>query len=707
MAIIPVAPKVTTVVAAAMETAGATIQSDMLDYVASGSGQTLAGLIYLIAIVGAIFAFASGGNYKWGRYLLVGPALFFFLTNVRTDSDGTEWAFGNRVYSQEAVVKALRAVDTPNNGGGTSVALVYHFWNIFMSEVVQELITLLNLNSSDAQFTFIQKIERYMQTWNFSSIKDRELRSLIKLTLTTQCSNYFYHLRMMNTPAALKVERDASEKIVNESKAIKVIAISKDAPQGTIYPELYDWMKERNMLDKSYSCQEMWEAILADVRKDVKDTIAKNNNVSISPEQDPEAIRKTFNEKAGSYTEIYSGNLADNYLNDDAAALYALDSVAARSLYLEIWDGDQYVQGVTLNTATDEYQMGEETFQPGHGSHFNESVGRAIQQFNITDKYAQRGEYVTAALSLPYFQGVGLLILSAAYPFFAMMVVMPGRALNFFTWMGLWAWLKLWDLGFAVVMMIDNMLYAMFPKGPNIESEEMKNAGIAFSKILEVDPNYSSAVYYNLIGTCMFAVPLVTAVFVKGGGGELANLLNQGWSAYAMRVAGAAASYSRSWQAQGYMGDLQKQLLKNQQKADLIFLAEKESAQKEIQELSKLITMANTGNEKADQILKDQYASQIETIVNKLTANHRAALAKANYDTEMSVGLYAANRAVASRYYNHDLAQSRSSAYSTQAKAALANQYYDNTKVATAAVEAMVSAMIAKPIKGFAGGGGK
>src|SRR5690606_34495843 len=113
-----------------------------------------------------------------------------------------------------------------------------------------------------------------------------------------------------------------------------------------------------------------------------------------------------------------------------------------------------------------------------------------------TDKYAERGEFVNAALSLPYFQGLGLMILSASYPFFAMLVIMPGRATGFFTWMGLWAWLKLWDLGFAVVMLIDNMLYAMFPKGPVIKEKDIENPGIAWAKLLEVDPNFSQANYY-------------------------------------------------------------------------------------------------------------------------------------------------------------------------------------------------------------------
>jgi hypothetical protein len=703
-------PKATTIVSAAMESAGATIQSDMLDYINTASGQTLAGFLYLLAIVGALFAFASGGNYRWGRYLLIGPALFFFLTNIRTQSDGTEWAFGNREFSQEAITKVLRGVDSPSNGGGTSVSLVYHFWNVFMSEVVQELIKLLNLTDTDSQFNFIQKVERYMQSWNFSSIKDRELRALIKLTLSSQCKDYFHHLRVSFTPAAISAEKEASRKLVGTLRDKTVLIAQEEGTGDILNADLHAWLKERNMLGQSYSCQTLWERLISEVKIDVEKSVKKTMTDSTSPEQNIGMIEQTYVEKMSTYIGKREGQLTDEYLTQDAAAIYALDWAVGRSLMLEIWDQNPYVQEQTIGVESDFYQMGEETYIPGKTSAFNENVSKSIQQFNITDKYAQRGEFVTAALSLPYFQGVGLLLLSASYPFFAMMVVMPGRALSFFTWMGLWAWLKLWDLGFAVVMLLDNMLYAMFPRGPNVSAEEMKNAGVVWSKIMEVDPNYSQAVYYNLIGTCLFAVPLVTGVFVKGGGGELVNLINQGWSAYSMRIAGGAASFSRSFQAQGFMGDLQKQIIKNQEKAADDYATANVAEFNKIQELSKWVTAIGVKieNQPANdglKVLKMKYEAQIEALQNKLKTGEAVARLKKAAEDENTYGKYAANRAVASRYYSHDLAASRNEYYAAQANALLAKDYYDTTKEASATAEGLANFAvgIAKSVTGGAG----
>lgn len=718
-------PKTTTVVSAALETAGATIQSDMLDFVASASGQSLAGLLYFIAIVGALIAFASGGNYRWGRYLLIGPPLFFFLTTIRTESDGTEWSFGDKNFSQEAVEKALHGVDSPA-GGGTRVAFVYHFWNVFMSEVTQELIKLLNLTQTDSQFTFLQKVERYMTNWNFSNIKDPQLRTLIRFTLGSQCKDYFESLRTAYNPHVLEPVRIHARKTLEKLKDKVVLATQEDGAGDIVSRELSEWIVKEGLQNKTFTCQNMWEALINPARKDVFATLQRNLTVDLAPEQDAGLTMQTFFDKSRSTTELYSGKSKnfvmsgegregyirpDQFNNENANALEALDWVVARSLYHEIWAVNSTVQELSMGGDSVMYQYGSETFLPNQATSYNEDPSKSIQQFNVTDKYAQRGEFVNAALSLPYFQGVGLLLLSASYPFFAMLVVMPGRALGFFTWLGLWAWLKLWDFGFAVVMMIDNILFAMFPRGPSLDQADTMNAGLAWAKVLEVDPNYSQAVYYNLIGTCMFAVPLVTGIFVKGGGGELVNMISQGWSAYTMRIAGAAASYSRSYQAQGYMASLQRQIYKDAEEAGSRFLVENGEQYERIKEMHAIAKMADlaaankilgTGFSSIDHVKK--YAeTQAEIMTVRLDLARDATIRAAAYKAEMTHGRFVANRAVAARYYSHELSVMRPTYYESLAKSQAAEDYTDITRYGQSASGALFE--IGKQGLNFIGGG--
>ncbi len=674
--------KSATLVSAAMETAGAAIQSDMLDFVSNADGMSLAGLLYLIAIVGALIAFASGGNYKWGRYLLVGPALFFFLTTVRVNSDGTDWSFGNKDFSKEAITKALSGVSDLEADGGTRVSLFYKFWNAFTSEVSHTLLSSLNLDKTDSEYNFIQKVERYMNLWNFAHIRDPDLRLLIKITISAQCLPYFDALRQINGRASLDAEKDAAELIIKDLAKKPILITSKEGPTNGMSPELYQWLQKNQLDGEVHTCESLWKKLVPIAREEVGNTISQELELSLAPGQDLEKVRETFLLKVSEYNGLYSNALDTNNVTGGgaAASLYAIDWIVAKSLWEEVWEQNSYTTGAAMEGFSPIYMTGRGGNLPGWNAEYNETTTGAIQQFNKTDKYGQRSEYVTAALSLPYFQGVGLLILAASFPFFAMMTVIPGRALNFLSWMGLWLWLKLWDLGFGVVMLIDNMLYSMFPRGPNITPEEMKNAGVAWTKLFEVDPNYSQAVYYNIIATCLFAVPLVTGVFVRGGGGELQNLIGKGWTNYASRIAGGAASFSRAMQAQSLMKGLQQEIFANTERA---MNDQKKRLQPDIDRYHNLIAEAKVLSESSDATrvsLAPATQEKAEQLRRQIENSFASAAAKARYDVEISQkGQYAANRAVAAGYYSHDLRNSNP--FEQYLKEEMDKTFFDGAKV--------------------------
>ncbi|MCB0354099.1 MAG: hypothetical protein KDD64_11260, partial [Bdellovibrionales bacterium] len=71
-------------------------------------------------------------------------------------------------------------------------------------------------------------------------------------------------------------------------------------------------------------------------------------------------------------------------------------------------------------------------------------------------------EIYTWAIMIPYIQGIALYLLAIAYPFAAMLTIMPGFHKIIFTWMSFWLWVKMWDLGFAVVANIERSIWSMF-----------------------------------------------------------------------------------------------------------------------------------------------------------------------------------------------------------------------------------------------------
>ncbi len=82
------------------------------------------------------------------------------------------------------------------------------------------------------------------------------------------------------------------------------------------------------------------------------------------------------------------------------------------------------------------------------------------QQRTVGEK-TKYGEVYTWANLVPYVQGVLLYILAIGYPFACVLIVVPGWHKTIFTWMSFWAWAKLWDLGFAVVQVIERTVWAM------------------------------------------------------------------------------------------------------------------------------------------------------------------------------------------------------------------------------------------------------
>ncbi len=71
------------------------------------------------------------------------------------------------------------------------------------------------------------------------------------------------------------------------------------------------------------------------------------------------------------------------------------------------------------------------------------------------------GEVYTWALMTPYLQGVMLYLLAMGYPFACILIVVPGWHRALFTWMSFWAWVKLWDIGFAIVGVLERSIWAM------------------------------------------------------------------------------------------------------------------------------------------------------------------------------------------------------------------------------------------------------
>jgi hypothetical protein len=92
------------------------------------------------------------------------------------------------------------------------------------------------------------------------------------------------------------------------------------------------------------------------------------------------------------------------------------------------------------------------------------------------------GEIYTWSNLVPYIQGILLYVLAMAYPLACLLIVVPGWHKTLFTWMSFWAWAKLWDVGFAVVMVIERSIWAML--GNSGDAKAVASRVVSLSDII-------------------------------------------------------------------------------------------------------------------------------------------------------------------------------------------------------------------------------
>lgn len=147
--------------------------------------------------------------------------------------------------------------------------------------------------------------------------------------------------------------------------------------------------------------------------------------------------------------------------------------------------------------------------------------------------WGEKTKAFVVAANLPYYQGLILYFLAIAFPFFALMLIVPGKHEAFLGWFALWLWAKSWDIGFAVVMCLDDVLFAIMGAGKAPPTGGAPTKGLQeqipemFASLANFDPTFSPTTYYMIIGVAMMSIPPVMAQIIlsglKGGVGILGS----------------------------------------------------------------------------------------------------------------------------------------------------------------------------------------
>ncbi len=124
----------------------------------------------------------------------------------------------------------------------------------------------------------------------------------------------------------------------------------------------------------------------------------------------------------------------------------------------------------------------------------------------------------TWALELPYYQGCLLYLLAVAYPFMCLLVVSPGYAGRFLAYPLFWMWVKSWDIGFALVMVLEKVLWNLLPNSKvPYNAINGYNLPDIISSAFSVDPSYDIHAHYNYLYMTLLAIPPVSGYIIMKG----------------------------------------------------------------------------------------------------------------------------------------------------------------------------------------------
>ena len=191
-----------------------------------------------------------------------------------------------------------------------------------------------------------------------------------------------------------------------------------------------------------------------------------------------------------------------------------------------------------------------------------------IGQIGSKNKYSEL--YVWSKM-MPYVQGVALYFLPSFYPFACMLMIIPGWHKAIITWAGMYAWIKSWDAGVAIVKSFERNIWAMIGASsdmtglngriyraeedalqyvnlsgqgcdtitdlrkcvePSVTDSRVQSFndaiktldyGMTFAPFLDLD--VSNAYYIYLMSALYFAVPAVTGQILLGAKAGMAGML--------------------------------------------------------------------------------------------------------------------------------------------------------------------------------------
>jgi hypothetical protein len=556
-----------TVVAAAMESIGYQAQAQVLTQL-KDTMEELGGLIYLGILLSVILTAALMGSYAPVLWLLVGPPIFIYVSGVeinsqhnRISANGPDWKFGAFKDQQNFKQKVMRRSD--NN---VEVSFFFHKYNELISEIYQEIIRKITSNDEVVPMMFMAR-ERIMEDLFGLQLRDNNALQLAG-TFLTQCSSELTLARYIASAADSPGIQNESQHKANVEEYCRMYGENNKKINDTALEDYLTTLTPKHVKGLNVNCALLWVWLRQVTVKDLASQAETSLMSAFGPEAATAAIgvqglatkvfddilKKFFRKRkdktsvtdicplgsGGELTEgiISKGDSFSSIANILSGLMIRKEQIKGTATnFQRLMGGDH--SGITAleNAAVGGVRASVQ------GS--EDQLRRVKSQEQAT---ARKYEAFTFLMVLPYFQGAILYALALLYPFFSFLVLVPGKADGFLNWLALWAWVKSWDIGWAVVMVTDKLLWEIMPHTTYYDLSDQ--SGYTPVNLMEMhysgDFAYSLALYWTVVAALITSVPIITAEIILGAKKGISSVLLSGATDISERLSMSAANFVAS-----------------------------------------------------------------------------------------------------------------------------------------------------------------
>ncbi|MCB0321989.1 MAG: hypothetical protein KDD69_00400 [Bdellovibrionales bacterium] len=499
-------------VAAALQTKGLIDQAKILsDF--KESLEWIAALGWLFSIGMAIGSVAVFGGYRQAAYLLIGPPLFYWMITTTATTDGTRTVIGNREVpggkaDQSRLLNWIRAID---EGDGTAdISFFFAAFDSLVTEAVQTVVAVL-MDTDNMQDLRMVARERALAFALMGLPDNAPLTSLIATYHMGACGDALSNLiPAEGDPGTMPVDRRPKDEIERAESRVK--DIKWEEPSVRLSPDVVNFLIgmrgartnnnggtfsavpfEDQYEERPVSCEQIW-------------FWTRDSILNIATDRlDPETFQASFgDDNQYPWEEAYEdvrewlqGRTGQN------------DPVEILAVYI-------YKNAISMFTAS--ALQGNVFTRTPSNAHQDKAVLGNVQDAEAHGGYFKLRYFAT---SVPYIQGLLLYLLSIAFPFFAILLVLPGKATTFFAWCGLWVWVKSWDIGFALVHVARDIFWHMMKGRVNTyqTSVDWDFPSAVLSVAFNNDPFFTHNTLWIIVSAMTLSVPILTAHLCLGATG--------------------------------------------------------------------------------------------------------------------------------------------------------------------------------------------